>query len=123
MKENDADIQSIILTINLYFKSSYEGNAKILQEIFHPEAMITGYINNQLQNWNLSDFIKRVTSSPTAAERNEVYNKKIILIDISGDIAIVKTRVSVGVYFFTDYITLIKDENSWRIRYKSFTTV
>ena len=59
---------------------------------------------------------------PTAAEKNEKFDKEILLVDITNYTAMVKTRVAAGGLHFIDYITLLKIDGQWVIRFKSFTT-
>jgi small-conductance mechanosensitive channel len=78
-------------------------------------------INEQVINWSLEDFIARVSTEPTAAKKNEIYDKKILSVDVTHHAAVVKSRVAVGDLIFTDYMTLLKINGHWIIRNKSFT--
>jgi len=117
----DNDFEKIIEVITMYFKGTYQGNSDLLYKAFHPDARITGLINNETIDWALSDFITRVTTNPTAVNKGEKYDKEIISIDKTKDAAMVKSRVAVGEWIFFDYITLLKIEGQWIIRNKSFT--
>jgi len=115
------DFEKIIESVTLYFKGTYHGNAEMLSKVFHPNARITGIMNDEIFDWSLSDFINRVTAFPTAENKNEKYDKKIISIDRTKNAAMVKARVAVGELIFFDYITLLKIDDQWLIRNKSFT--
>lgn len=108
--------------IKLYFTGTYNGNADELKQAFHSDARITGSIQGTIHEWTLEEFIARVTSKPTSAEKNEKFDKEILSIDITHDAAMVKTRVFAAGFTFIDYIILLKYNNHWKIRYKSFTT-
>lgn len=118
---NDKDIAQIKEVIEGYFKGTYHGDANQLKQVFHPEARITGSINGQIVDWSLNDFITRVTTKPTAAEKNEEYNKEILFIDKTHHAAMAKAKAAVGPLVFIDYITLLKINDRWVIRSKSFT--
>lgn len=115
------DEELIRAVIELYFRGTYEGDSTQLKRAYHPEVQIFGSIGGKQFYWTLSDFIHRVTEKPTAAERHEKYDKEILLIDQTADIAMVKARVVAAGFHFTDYITLIKSDGRWWIRCKSFT--
>ena len=117
----DKDFEKIIEAVTMYFKGTYYGNSDLLHKSFHPDAGITGIINGEVFDWSLSDFITRVTAFPTAENRGEEYNKIIISIDKTKSAAMVKSRVAVGELIFFDYITLLKINDQWVIRNKSFT--
>lgn len=116
------DEASIRNTVQHYFTGTYYGDREELTQAFHPDTSITGNINSTIITWTLDEFLTRVTTKPTAAEKNEKFDKTILQIDYTNQIAMVKTRVVVGEYVFTDYIILIKLNDQWVIRYKSFTT-
>lgn len=116
------DTESIKNTVQLYFTGTYYGKVDDLIKAFHKDAIITGSINGTIYTWSLDDFIDRVTTKPTAADKNEKFDKEILLVDVTSQTAMVKTRVSVGEHVFTDYIILLKVYNQWVIRFKSFTT-
>ncbi len=115
------DFEKIIETVILYFKGTYHGDVEMLSKAFHPNARVTGIINDEIFDWSLIDFITRVTTSTSAAKKGEKYDKEIISIDKTKNAAIVKSRVVVGELIFFDYITLLKINEQWIIRNKSFT--
>lgn len=117
----DNDFEKITEIVTMYFKGTYHGNADLLYKAFHPNAHITGLINGEYFDWSLSDFITRATTSPSAANKGEKYDKEIISIDRTKNAAMVKSRVAVGELIFFDYITLLKIDGQWIIRNKSFT--
>ncbi len=121
MKDND--IEKIIEVITGYFKGTYQGNADLLIKAFHPDARITGIINNTVCDWSLKDFIARVSAAPTAENKKEKYDKEIIAIDKTHQAAMVKARVLVAGLTFFDYIILLKINDNWIIRNKSFVNV
>lgn len=121
MKIHQDDFQAIIVTIQLYFNGAYEGDAPQLVQAFHPSARITGSIQGNQYDWSLEDFIERVCSKPTAKDKQEIFDKEIIAIDKTHDIAMVKTKVVASDITFIDYITLLKTDGMWYIRHKSFT--
>lgn len=119
----DDDFKNIIETITLYFKGTYFSDVDMLYEAFHKDARITGLINNEYYDWSLKDFISRITNKPSASNSGEKYDKEIISIDITKNAASVKSRVVVAGLIFYDYILLLKINNNWLIRNKSFSNV
>jgi len=122
MIATDTDTLRITEIINLYFKGSYYGNIEQLKQAFHPEAHVTGSLNGKICDWTCTEFMERVTTMPTSANKGEKYDKEILLIDKTNDAAMVKARVTVGDLIFTDYITLLKINDQWMIRNKIFTS-
>ena len=52
------DKAKIIEVINLYFYSMYESNAKLVKQVFHPMAKITGYVEDKLEEIDTNQFAK-----------------------------------------------------------------
>jgi hypothetical protein len=121
MSANHNDAHLVADIVKLYFTGAYRGDENDLKHAFHPDTHITGILNNQYYDWTLAEFITRVTAKPTAAMKEEKYDKEILSIEITNNAAIVKARAAVGDIIFTDYITLLKIEGQWVIRSKSFT--
>ncbi len=120
MKNVTNDKDAITNAVTTYFTGTYHADSEQIRDVFHPEAVITGILNGQFCHWSLNDFIARITSVPSAAKNNEIYDKVIHLIDYTGDVAMVKARVVAAGHVFTDYITLLKIDKKWVIRNKSF---
>jgi len=121
MMQVHKDEELIRAVIELYFRGTYEGDPAQLKKAYHPEVQIFGSIGGKQFRWTLADFIHRVTEKPTAAEKREKYDKEILFIDYTADIAMVKARVVAAGFHFTDYITLVKSDGRWWIRCKCFT--
>lgn len=115
------DEQAVREVIHDYFLSTYRGEGNKLRNLFDSDAQISGIINGELLRWSLKDFSDRVSARPSAAEKNEVYQKEIISIDVAGYAAMVKSRVVVAGVIFTDYISLLKVNNQWVIKNKIFS--
>jgi hypothetical protein len=119
MKTTKQDIEKVV---ECYFKGTFEGDRKMLEECFHPMAHITGHYNEQAIDLCLGDFIKRVLQQQ-AEGVNKVYDKSIISIDVQQEVAVVKAKVRVGDDFFIDYLSLMTFDHQWKIRHKVFTNI
>ncbi|MCD6047130.1 MAG: hypothetical protein K0S08_777 [Gammaproteobacteria bacterium] len=115
--------EKITQTIQDYFLGAYQGETEKLLRAFHPAAHITGLFKGQYVDWTLNDFIQRVTERPTAADKNDPYQKEIVSLDITENAAIAKAKVVVGGIVFIDYITLLNINGQWCIRNKCFITL
>lgn len=113
-------LHNIQQVVELYFMATYHGDVQGIRQAFHPKSQITGHFKEQYIEWDLEQFIAHINSKPSAAVAIEVYDKKIISIDLTRNAAMVKAQVLVGGIFFTDYITLLKLDGAWIIRNKSF---
>ncbi|MDO8955078.1 MAG: nuclear transport factor 2 family protein [Gammaproteobacteria bacterium] len=101
------------------FQGGYDGNRAQLETAFHPKAHICGNFDGHYVDWSLDDFIDRTIQAQSHI--NEAFNKTVLNMEITGDIATVKALVITAAHHFTDYISLIKVNGKWLIRHKSFT--
>jgi hypothetical protein len=113
-------MKEIKKVIEDYFSASHFGDMKKLAEIFHPDCRISGVINNEYVDWSLKEFFARIEISCKENPPSKTYNKKIILLDASTHVAVVKAAVEIGPLNFTDYISLVKLNGKWVIRNKVF---
>ena len=117
-KKHDSLIEE---TIQNYFWGTYEADGQKIRSAFHEKAIVSGLFDGEYTEWNLDEFIKRVVSRPSPSSLNEVFSKKIMGIEQKDNIAFVNAFAPAYGYNFTDYIILIKTEDDWKIRHKSFT--
>lgn len=111
--------REIETTIEKYFQGTYRADASLLTAAFHPDARICGFVSGQLIDVSLNAFIHRVCHEV----RHQTYDKKIMALDVQGDIAMVKAKVLVDETFFMDFISLIRFQGQWLIRHKLFTSL
>lgn len=109
--------QQITEVIQEYFLASHKGDLSRLQQVFHPQARISGTIKNDYYDWSLNDFLQRIS---TAQGSDKKFDKNILGIDRIGIAAMVKARVVIDALIFTDYLSLLKVDGRWLIRNKNF---
>lgn len=118
---NDADKDAIRQQVEYYFNGSYYANEDELRTCFHPNAIIAGTFDGQYVEWNLDGFIERILNAQSF--KKDPFLKEILMIEGIKDMSLVKTRVLVNDIIFFDYISLVKINGVWLIRYKSFVNV
>ena len=107
------------IPIQRYFEGTAKGNIELLKAAFHPDCNI--YFTDQkkqLAFYTQSEFFDLVRQHHGKAERIN----KLISIDVSGTIAMAKTRSDFPTFYFIDYLMLLKIGDSWKIISKSTTT-
>ena len=66
-----SDEQQIRDTIRTYFDCMYESSADKTHAAFHPNAKITGYLEDKLYEMSVGDFADFVTSQQPSAGKKE----------------------------------------------------
>lgn len=116
-----SDEQKIKDTIQTYFDCMYESSAKKTHAAFHPNAKITGYLEDGLHQMSVDDFAEFVTSQqPSAKEKGEPSRLDILSVDIAGDTAVARVRDDYLGMTFMDTLSLLKTDDRWSIYLKLF---
>ena len=116
-----SDEQQIKETVQTYFDCMYESSAEKTHAAFHPNAKITGYLEDGLHEMSVAEFAGLVSSQqPSAKEKGEAARLDIISIEIAGDTAVTRVRDDYLGMTFLDTLSLLRVEGQWSIYNKLF---
>lgn len=116
-----SDEQAIKDTVQTYFECMYESSGEKTHAAFHPNAKITGYQKDVLNEMSVDEFAAFVSSQqPSAKEKGEPARLDILSIDIAGNTAITRVRDDYLGRTFLDTLSLIKTDGKWSIYNKLF---
>lgn len=116
-----SDEQEIKDIIQTYFDCMYESSDEKTHAAFHPNAKITGYLEDGLHEMSVDDFAAFVSGQqPSAKEKGEPARLDILSLDIAGNTAITRVRDDYLGMTFLDTLSLIKTEEKWSIYNKLF---
>ncbi len=101
-----------------YFRGHASGDGANLLNVFHPDAKLFFVRGGQLMQWTSEEYIGRSSGKPAA---DEAQRKRVInWIDVTGDAAVVKLTLIYPEVTFTDYMSLLKIDGTWKIVNKTF---
>lgn len=116
-----SDKKQIRDTIQVYFDSMYESNPGKVLDAFHPNARITGYIDDELHEMSTEEFADFVSEQqPSAREKGEMLRTEILSVKEAGNIATAQVRDDYLGLTFLDYLSLLKVDDRWCIYNKLF---
>jgi hypothetical protein len=116
-----SDEKQIRDTIQTYFDSMYESSADKVFAAFHPNARITGYLEDGLHEMSVGDFAGFVESQqPSPKEKGERIRLDILSIELAGSTAVARVRDDYLGMTFLDSLSLLKTDNRWSIYNKLF---
>ena len=97
-----------------------KGPVEDIEAGFHPGFELLGVRNNELTKWPIYSWVevhqKRLEEDPGPPKAEEVVSSKFPMIDVTGSAAIAKVELyKGGKIIFTDYLSLYKFEEGWRI--------
>ena len=97
-----------------------KGPVADVEKGFHPGFNLLGLKNDDLTKWPIYSWIKyhekELKENPGPPKEDEIVTCKFPVIDITGTAAIAKIELfKGGKKIFTDYLSLYKFEDGWRI--------
>ena len=116
-----SDEKQIRDTIQTYFDSMYESSSDKVFAAFHPNARITGFLEDGLHEMSVGDFAGFVESQqPSPKEKGEPIRLDILSIELAGSTAVARVRDDYLGMTFLDSLSLLKTDNRWSIYNKLF---
>lgn len=116
---DDSERTEIEAVVTDYLEGMIWNDPERLRRAMHPLCMQAGHYKGQFEFYDRDAFIEALESEKTE-EPGTPYNAAIVSIDMTGDVAVVKVINECLGTSFTDYLTLIKVEERWRIVMKAF---
>lgn len=115
------DDQQIRAVIDDYFQGLYRSDRVSLERAFHAEARISGWDEGKLIDAPAAKFIDFVANVSAPADDGEAYEMTVESLDIAGSAATAKVCDLYKGLQFTDYLTLLRFDEGWRIVNKTFS--
>ena len=101
-----------------YFKAHATGDGSALKGYFVDEGRMMWVQDGQLRVRTSADYIGGFAGKPPADEARR--KRRIVMTDVSGDIAVAKVELDYPGTFFTDYFTLARLGGEWKIIHKAY---
>ena len=122
---NHAETTAVKKVIEAYMTGTYRADVPMLESVFHPRAVMNGYLGPDKILGTPALFIQDMASAPSMEANGDSYQAEIEQIRIDGNIAtvIVSETGFRGSACLVDHFHLIKEDGSWHIISKLFTTV
>jgi len=116
-----SDEDDIRRTIQTYFDCMYESSAEKTHAAFHPDARITGYLEDGLHQMTVEEFAGFVASQqPSPKQQGAPARIDVESLDIAGQTAVARVRDDYLGMTFLDTLSLISVDGSWQIYTKLF---
>lgn len=118
------DLAAIKGVLQTYFDGLYEGNTEKLAAAFHETADLrAAQADGSLHVMTRQQWLDAVKSRPSAASRGLARGDRIVTIDQSGpETAFAKVNCQIPPRYFTDYLTLGKLKDGWKVVGKTYHT-
>ena len=118
-RPSSSDLDDVMVPLELYMQGHATGNGDYMQQAFHPDAKLFWTEDNELAQRPSPEFADLFNGGPAQDEANR--QRRVVSVDISGDVAVAKIELDYPRVFITDYMTLIRVGDEWKIINKAFT--
>ncbi len=118
-----SDLQEIEAALQTYFDGMYEGDADKLGRVFHEVAHLFGVTDGKLTDWTREYWLDLVRSRKSPQQQDLKRSDWVVQIDRSSPTtAFAKVLCQSPPRYFTDYLTLVRLADGWRIVSKTYHT-
>ena len=122
---NDRDADEVLAVMRRYTDAAFRGDADGLRACFHPEAVMSGVLGEQLVAGSPEPFFADIAGHPTMDSAGDPYEPAVVSVDVLGRVASVRVDETgfFGAMSFANWFHLLKgDDGEWRIVSKAFMT-
>ena len=116
--QTQSDDAGVRACIDLYFRGHATGDGENFRRAFHPDAKLFFIRDGKVTQVTLEQYAGRATGKPAPDE--EKRKRRIENIDITGNAAIAKIILEYPGVTLTDYMSLLKIGDEWKIVNKIF---
>ena len=111
--ENYVDVTRVL---GKYFDGLYDCNIVLLGEVFYPSAQLATISDGNLTTIDMPTWLALVEKRESSAARREVRLDNILSIEFgSENTAVARVQAAIGPKLFTDFLSLAKSADGWRI--------
>ncbi len=111
--------------LDSYAEAVFTGDAKTLREIFHPAAVMNGYLGDRLLIGDPQPFFDDIAGNPPMNETSPAFTWEFSAVHVSGRTATATLHEKgfFGAFDFVNYFHLLKLDGEWKIVSKTFESL
>ena len=113
------DLDDVRAPLELYLRGQAEGDGDLMRRAFHPDARIVSLDGGAVASRSAEAFAALFTGGPAPDEADR--RRRVVSLDVTGEVAVAKLELDYPGAFLTDYMTLVRTSDGWRILHKAFT--
>ncbi len=122
MTDRQTDSMDIHNLLDIYFDALYEADATKLATVLHPDGLYVSTTTGDYLNRSIPEYLQVVSKREAPAKRKEQRNETIISLEFGGpNLAFVRLNMTMMARRYTDFLSLYKENGSWKIMTKIFS--
>ena len=117
----ETEFAAVRTVLQTYLDGLYHSDTERLGRVFHPQARYVCATEEPLVNIDMATYFPIVDARPSWALRGDARRDVVQSIDFAGpNTAFARLNCVVDGRYFTDFLTLIRTDDAWRIIAKVF---
>ena len=119
----DTDIRDLLTMAQVYFDAAYEMDAEKFASVFHPSSSVTkvGEVGD-VSVTPLEAWLAAVRQVKAPKQQGSVRHDQVLSVDVTREMALLHVKLQVSPRHFTDMLSCLKVNGTWRIVQKVMIT-
>ena len=118
-KPTDTDARALRALAQTYFDGAYEMDADKFASIFHPSSSVTKVGDDgSVSVTPIATWLAAVRKLKAPKQQGLERQDQILSIDVEGELALVKLKLQIPPRYFTDLLSCLKVNGTWKIAQK-----
>jgi hypothetical protein len=119
----DTDMRALLAVAQTYLDAAYEMDADKFASIFHPASSVTKVGDDgNVSVTPIGLWLAAVRNLPAPKQQGAERHDQILSMDVAGELALVKLKLQIPPRHFTDMLSCLKLDGTWKIVQKVMTT-
>jgi hypothetical protein len=125
MNHDEAGAAAVRAVMERYVGAVSPADTETLRELFHPAAVMSGYLGDTLLAGSPEPFLEDIGGRPSMASTGAPYKTDIVDIDCSPRSASLRLNETgfFGATSFVNYFHLLRVDGEWKIAAKTFESL
>ena len=119
----DSDVSALRSIAQTYFDAAYEMDADKFSSLFHPSSSVTKIgEDGNVSVTPIAPWLAAVRDMRAPKPQGFARDAQILAIDVEKDLAVLKVKLQVQPRVFTDILSCLKVQGTWKIAQKVMTS-
>ncbi|MFG3591294.1 nuclear transport factor 2 family protein [Bradyrhizobium sp. RDI18] len=119
----DTDARALRSLAQIYFDGAYEMDADKFASIFHPSSSVTKVGDDgNVSVTPIATWLAAVRNLKAPKQQGLERQDQILSIDVEGELALLKLKLQIPPRYFTDMLSCLKVNGTWKIAQKVMTS-
>lgn len=119
----DTDDRALRALAQTYFDAAYEMDADKFASVFHPSSSVTKVGDDgNVSVTPIAVWLSAVRNMTAPKQQGSERDDEIISIDVERELAILKLKLQIPPRYFTDMLSCLKADGTWKIVQKVMTS-